>query len=116
MSLITIVQGEDRTLTFTLQEVDANGVTTYMDLTGVTEIEVRAAAAAGGYISFKKSATKVAVLDTLGGVFKVTISDTESALLKVAPDQNLEVIVDIGTTRRIAQLLKSITVIRRLFV
>jgi hypothetical protein len=116
MSLITIVQGEDRTLTFTLQEVDANGVTTYMDLTGVTEIEVRAAAAAGGYISFKKSATKVAVLDTLGGVFKVTISDTESALLKVAPDQNLEVIIDVGTTRRIAQLLKSITVIRRLFV
>ena len=38
MSLITIVQGEDRTLTFTLQEVDANGVTTYMDLTGVPRL------------------------------------------------------------------------------
>lgn len=116
MSLITIVQGEDRALTFTLQEVDSNGVTTYMDLTGVTEIDVRIAAAAGGFLSFKKSATKVAVLDTLGGVFKVTINDTESALLKVAPDQNLEVIVDVGANRRIAQLLKAITVVRRLFV
>lgn len=63
----------------------------------------------------KKTGSKVAVLDSLGGVFKLTISDTESALLKVGPDQSLEVIVDIGTNRRIAQLLKAITVVRRLF-
>lgn len=115
MSLITIVQGEDRTLTFTLQEIDSNGVTTYMNLVGVTEIDLRVPAAAGSFLSFKMSATKIAILDHEGGVFKVTISDTESSLIRVGVDHSLEVIIDVGTTRRIAQLLKAITVVRRLY-
>lgn len=118
MSLITIVQGEDRTLTFTLQEVDSNGITTYLDLTGATEIEVKAAGTSGT-VSFKLTAAEVSILDSVGGVFKVQMVDSKTSLLRVAPDQNLEVIIDIGShpsgQRRIAQLLKAISVVRRLF-
>jgi len=117
MSTITLVQGEDRKLTFTLQEIDEKEVTTYMDLTGASEIEVRSAAASSGtpYISFKKTDTEVTILDAKGGIFQVTMSDTKTGLMKLGSEQNLEVIVDIGSERRIAQLLKSITVIKRLF-
>ena len=116
MSTITLVQGEDRKLTFTLQEVDEKDVTTYMDLTGATQIEVRIAAAAGGYVSIKKQPdADVAILDAKGGIFQVTISDSKSALLKIGVEQSIEVIVDIVNERRIAQLLKAITVVKQLF-
>jgi hypothetical protein len=119
MSVITLVQGEDRTLTFTLQEVDDKDVTTYMDLTGATAIEVRAANASASYESFTLAASEVTVLDAKAGIFKVKMSDAKTALLKLGADQNIEVIIDIGAPsagdRRIAQLFKAITVVKRLF-
>jgi hypothetical protein len=119
MSAITIVQGEDRTINFQIKEVDASDVTTYMDLTGATEIELRAPDASTGYISFKLSTSEVTVIDSKNGIFKVKMSDTKTALLKVGSSQNIEVIIDIGAPtagdRRIAQLLKAITVVARLY-
>lgn len=115
MSVITIVQGEDRSLNFQIKEVDSSDVTTYMDLTGATEIELRAPDNSTGYISFKLSNAEVAVIDSKNGIFKVLMSDTKTALLRIGQSQNIEVIVDIGSERRIAQLLKAITVVSRLF-
>lgn len=119
MSAINIVQGEDRILTFTISEKDENGVTTYLDLTGATEIELRAANSSSSYESFKLSVTEVTVLDAEKGTFKVHMSDVKTALLKLGSDQSIEVIVDIGAPtageRRIAQLTKAISVVKRLF-
>ena len=119
MSTVTIVQGEDRTLNFQIKEIDSLDVTTYMDLTGATEIELRLSNATTGYVSFTLSGGEVTVLDAKNGSFKVRMSDTKTALLKVASNQNAEVIVDIGAPtageRRIAQLFKVITVVKRLF-
>jgi hypothetical protein len=119
MSSVTIVQGEDRVLTFTIKEVDDKNVTTYMNLTGATEIEVRASNASSTYESFKLTDSEVTVVDAEGGVFRVHMSDVKTALLKIQPEQNIEVIVDIGAPsageRRIAQLFKAITVVKRLF-
>lgn len=117
---VTIVQGEDRTLTFTIKEIDSNLVTKYMDLTGATAIEVRAPdAALVSYISFTMAGSEITVIDAINGTFKVKMSDTKTALLKLGVEQNLEVIVDIGAPpggdRRIAQLFQSITVVKRLF-
>ena len=118
-NVITLVQGEDRTLTFTLKEVDSNGVTTYMDLTGATEIELRAADSGSGFVFFKLTLLEIEIVDAKGGVFKATMSDTKTALLKLGQQQNLEVIIDFGSPsagdRRIAQLFKAITVVKRLY-
>jgi len=119
MSAITIVQGEDRTLNFQITEVDSSDVTTYMDLTGATDIELRASDNSTGYISFKMSTSEVTIVDAKSGMFKVKMSDTKTSLLKIGSNQNIEVIVDVGAPtagdRRIAQLFKAITVVARLY-
>lgn len=120
MSVVTIVQGEDRTLNFQIKEIDSSDVTTYMDLTGATDIELRLqGAATNTIVSFKLSASEITILDAKSGTFKVKMSDTKTALLKLGAAQNAEVVVDIGAPtagdRRIAQLFKVITVVKRLF-
>lgn len=120
MSTVTIVQGEDRTLNFQIKEVDSDSVTTYLDLTGATAIEMRVSDSAGtGYISFTLAASEITVVDAKNGMFKVKMSDVKTALMKLAASQNAEVIIDVGAPtagdRRIAQLFKAITVVKRLF-
>lgn len=116
MSTVTIVQGEDRSLNFQIKEIDSDSVTTYLDLTGATAIEMRVSDLAGtGFIAFTLAATEITIVDAKNGQFKVQMSDTKTATMKLAASQNAEVIIDIGTDRRIAQLLKAITVIKRLF-
>ena len=115
MSAVTIVQGEDRTINFQVKEVDSEDVTTYMDLTGATAIEMRVSDATTGYIAMTLAALEITVVDAKNGMFKVNMSDTKTALMKVATLQSAEVIIDIGTERRIAQLTKAITVVKRLF-
>lgn len=120
MSTVTIVQGEDRTLNFQIKEVDSDAVTTYLDLTGATAIEMRVSDSAGtGYISFTLADSEITVVDAKNGMFKVKMSDVKTALMKLAASQNAEVIIDVGAPtagdRRIAQLFKAITVVKRLF-
>lgn len=119
MSTVTIVQGEDRTLTFQIKEIDASEVTTYMDLTNATGIEIRAAGTSVNYISFSFSSNEIVFLEKKSGTFKLIMSDAKTKQLKVGPNQNLEVIVDLGAPplgeRRVAQLIKSITVVKRIF-
>lgn len=119
MASITIVQGEDRIITFTISEVDEKQVTTYLDLTGATAIELRAANSSASYESFTLGASEVTIVDAEKGTFRVHMSDVKTANLRLGADQSVEVIVDIGAPsageRRIAQLSKAITVIKRLF-
>jgi len=119
MAAITIVQGEDRTINFQIKEVDSSDVTTYMDLTGATEIELRVANASSSYESFKLTNSEITVVDAKNGMFKAKLSDVKTALFKLGKEQSAEVIVDIGAPtagdRRIAQLTKAITVVARIF-
>lgn len=120
MSTVQIVQGEDRTLNFQVKEVDSNGVTTYLDLSGsIYEIELKLAGTSAT-VSFKKSDLEVYIVDGKQGLFKVVMSDTKTALLKVGSNQNAEVIIDLTAAptageRRIVQLTKAITVVKQLF-
>lgn len=117
---VTIVQGEDRTINFQVKEVDSSGVTTYLDLSGtIYDIELKLAGTAST-VSFKKSSNEIVVVDGKQGLFKVTMSDTKTALLKLGANQNAEVIIDLTAAptsgeRRIVQLTKVITVVKQLF-
>lgn len=120
MSTVTIVQGEDRTLNFQIKEIDSDSVTTYLDLTDATAIEMRVSDVVGtGFISFTLADLEITVTDAKNGAFKVKMSDTKTNLMRLQSGQSVEVIVDMGAPsagdRRIAQLFKAITVVKRLF-
>ena len=111
MSQVTLIQGEDREINFTVIDSEESIA---LDLTGSTEITVKVAATAGGAVSFTKTASEVVVTDATKGKFKVIMSDTKTGLSKVG-DQSVEVIIDIGTARRIVQLEKALLIKKKLF-
>lgn len=117
---VTIVQGEDRTINFQVKEVDSAGVTTYLDLSGtVYDIELKLAGTSTT-VSFKKSDSEITIVDGKSGTFKVTMTETKTAALKIGANQNAEVIIDLTAAdpageRRIVQLTKAITVVKQLF-
>lgn len=109
--MTTLIQGEDREISFGIKDVNED---IYIDLTGATEISCKLAATLGGSVEFLLSVTEIIVTDPTKGKFKVVMSDTKSALIKLG-DRDVEVTVDWGTTRRIVQAFKAITVVKRLF-
>jgi hypothetical protein len=109
--MITIVQGEDREISFGLKDINED---VYIDLTGATQISFKVLATSGGSVECLLSAAEVVVTDAIKGKFKVVLSDTKSALIKLG-ERDIEVTIDWGTTRRIVQSTKAITVVKRLF-
>lgn len=109
--MTTLVQGEDREISFGLKDINED---VYIDLTGNTEISVKLNATAGGSVEFTKTATEVVVTDATKGKFKIVITDTKSSLIRLG-ERDVEVTIDWGTTRRIVQAFKAITVVKRLF-
>lgn len=109
---INMIQGEDRELFFGIKDKD-EGI--YLNLTGVTEISVSVPSTTAGVpVIFLYSATEVQVTDATRGKFKVVATDTKTALFKLG-EISVEIVIDWGTTRRIAQLEKAILVKKRLF-
>lgn len=111
MSQVTLIQGEDREINFTV--VDSEECIA-LNLTGATEIAVKIAATAGGAVTFLLSVAEVVVTDAIKGKFKVVMSDTKTALSKLG-EQSVEVIIDISTNRRIVQLEKALLIKKKLF-
>lgn len=111
MSQVSIIQGEDREINFGVKDSEDD---VYINLTGATEITVKTAAAAGGSVDFTLTATEVVVTDATAGKFKVNMSDTKTSLIKLG-EQSVEVIIDIGTNRRIVQLEKALLIKKKLF-
>lgn len=110
-TMVSMIQGEDRTLNFGVKDTDED---VYIDLTGATEITFSIGATAGGSVDCTLTATEIVVTDAEKGKFQVTISDTKSALVKLG-ERDIEIIIDWGTTRRIVQATKAVNVIKRLF-
>lgn len=108
---VTIIQGEDREINFKV--VDSEEALA-LDLTGATEIAVKIAATAGGAVSFLLSLSEVTITDANKGEFVVSMSDTKTDLIKLG-EQSVEVVIDIGTNRRIVQLEKAVTIKKKLF-
>lgn len=111
MSQVTLIQGEDREINFTVIDSEESIA---LDLTGSTEIAVKVAATDGGAISFLLSTAEVVITESTKGKFKVVMSDAKTSLLKVG-DQSVEVIIDIGSSRRIVQLSKALLIKKKLF-
>lgn len=104
---ITITQGEDRAVTLFLVKKSNKRP---FDLTGATEIEVKFPGEEAT-ISKKMTLTEVSIVDNAKlGVITMTLSDTNTAALKAAYGQDIEVIIDFGTTRRKANLFKIMNV------
>ena len=109
--MITLIQGEDREINIGLKDAEED---VYIDLTGNTEISFKIAATLGGAVNFLKTSSEIVVTDATRGKFKVVMSDTKTALIAMG-EQDIEVTVDWGSTRRIVQSLSAIEVIERLF-
>ncbi len=111
MSQVTIIQGEDRLINFGVKDSE-DGV--FIDLTGATEITVKTTAAAGGSVDFTLTGLEVSITDAPKGKFSVSMSDTKTSLIKVG-EIPVEVVIDIGTNRRIVQMEKALLVKKKLF-
>lgn len=101
-----IVRGED--LTFTVVLRDSAG--TPFDLTGATEITARVAAEAGGKIEKKMTLGGAAVVSAMKGQMSFRLSDADTSAMKLGDNQPLEIVIDLGETRRIVQVTKAFRV------
>lgn len=105
-----IVQGEDRLLKVSIK---TDGGVPY-DLTGVTEITACFKLAAGGYQDVTMTLGAIAVTSPTGaGLIEITLTDTVTALLATGT-QSFEVLVDIGTDRKIVQFAKALEIVKRI--
>ena len=97
---LNIIKGEDRVPTLYLLKKTTKRP---FDLTGATEIEVRIPKD-GGTLIKKLTLTGTDQVSLVGnavlGAISFPLTDTDTTAMKVSDDQNIEVIVDFGTTRR----------------
>ncbi|MGZ6477691.1 MAG: hypothetical protein ACXWQE_00235 [Bdellovibrionales bacterium] len=103
--MINIIQGEDKSIAVVLAKT-----TGFVDLTLATEITVKFPTRAGDPLIKLLSLGDVVVTSAVGGAFSVTLSDTETAAMIAAASQSFEIIVDIGSNRKIYQSRESLTV------
>ncbi len=110
--IIEITRGEDRSVPLTV--VKQNTCNEPFDLTGATEINVRFPTDTG-FLEKKLTLAEVTIVNAVLGMISVTLSDTDTTTLKVGSQQSFDVIIDIGTTRRIALFDELLTVKAALF-
>jgi hypothetical protein len=111
VTFLAIVQGEDRTLSLRVTRSDEGS----FDLTGVTGIEARFLNEDLSILSRTIGAGSVVVTDAPAGKFTVTITDTQSSLLKYSElPQSFSVVFDFGTTRRIVNFTDALLVNKKL--
>lgn len=108
--MINLIQGEDKTISVQLKKT-----TGYVDLTSVTEISAKFKTATGTPLVKLLSTNGIAVTSAVNGLFDVTLSDTETATLTVGAAQDWEITVDIGSNRKVYQVLANLNVTAKLF-
>lgn len=106
-----IVRGADATVTLVIRTSDGDA----LDLTDATELTVR----------FRK-ADKTALLKTMGsgavsivsahhGRIQITLNEIDTESLFVMQNAPIELVVDFGEIRRIAQIKAGLNIVDRLF-
>lgn len=106
---LEIIRGEDLVQTLSITE---NDDTTLVDLSGVTEIEINFVKSDGTNLTKALSTGDIVVLNqnTDLGKIQLVLTDTDTGSLLIGERQTFDVIVDIGTTRKITQYRNVLTV------
>lgn len=105
-----IVRGADVTLNFHLRTQDGD----CLDLSGATDVVVRFRKADRSALERKLSLGQVAVTSAINGRVQVELTDEHTNSLHAMPNAPVEIFVDFGETRRIAQIRSGLNVVERL--
>lgn len=108
--MINLIQGADKTISVQLTKSPSG----YVDLTSASEISVKIPSL-GAAIEKLKSTGGVTVTGAATGEFEFSLSDTETATLRVGENQSWEITVDIGSNRKIYQVTENMNVKAKLF-
>lgn len=106
-----IVRGADASLTLVIRTANGDA----LDLTGVTEVAVRLRKADKTALSKTLTSGAVSVVSEHHGRIQVELNETETASLMVMQNAPIEIVVDFGDTRRIAQIKSGLNIADRLF-
>ena len=105
-SIALIYKGEDFPLRLLMKKTNGK----YYDLTGATEITLRLKKQDGSILEKKYTLSQVIIVSLIGGEILVTLSDADTTLLLEKDLQDFDVVVDKGTSRRIAFFSKRLSV------
>lgn len=106
-----IVRGADASITLVIRTQNGDA----LDLTDVTEISVRLRKADKSALAKTLSSGAVTVVSEHQGRIQVELNETETASLMVMQNAPIEIVVDFGETRRIAQIKAGLNIADRLF-
>jgi hypothetical protein len=101
-----VYRGEDKTLLLKFKDSNEDPY----DLTGATEITVRFRKEDDSVLSKTLTGGGVVVISAEAGTAEVSLSDTETALLKTGERQSVTAYVDVSAIRRIADFPESLTI------
>lgn len=104
---ITIIRAEDRILQLGINE--SNG--SPYNLTGATEIKLELENEDGTTMDLKYTDSEIAIVTSAAGTIAVTITDTQTALLKVGNSMDFDVAITIGGLIRKARFEGLLTVL-----
>lgn len=108
----TIIRGEDKDITVHLI-IEESALP--LDLVGFTEISAIFLNEDGTQLTLTETGGEISVISEPGGVIKITINDTQSALLKIGKNQTFEIVIDKGVDKTIIQMIEKLNVKKRFF-
>lgn len=111
--MLKIVKGEDKTWEVTLPDETCKDKD--LDLTGATEITAVFEKTDGTTLSVTMTGAAITVVAAKAGRISITLSDTNTALLKARDDGSYEIAVDIGAVKKIFQFEQELEIVERLF-
>lgn len=106
-----VVKGADADLTIVIRTGDGDA----LDLTGASQVTVLFRKADKTALSKTLGANSVSIVSAVRGRIVVTLNETETGGLYVMRNAPIEVVVDFGATRKIAQIKAGLDVVDRLF-
>lgn len=106
-----IVRGADATVTLVIRTADGDA----LDLTDASQVTVRLRKADKTAMLKTMTSGAVTIVSAHHGRIQVSLSETDTEALFVMQNAPIEVIVDFGELRRIAQIKAGLNVVDRLF-
>lgn len=106
-----IIKGADATVTLVIRQTDGDP----LDLADASEITVRMRKADKSALLKTMSSGAVTIVTAAHGRIQVELNETDTDSLFVMQNAPIEVIVDFGEIRRIAQIKSGLNIVDRLF-